>query len=447
MIAALAVMAAEMLIFVHILANVAVDYDIRQSLERVAYKNLKEIQVDASGRISYKEDFVLAEGDIHFLVLDADGRLVFGTYPQGCPQDLPVSVKKMHQVTSDGDEFYIRDMRKHYNGNYSVCMRAIVRKSDAYSRYQTLEYLAYISILVVSGITIFCGMLLSRHISGSLKGMCRSAEMIGQNLNMSSRMEYDGRFYELAVLTQANNRMLDRLEETFHQQEQFTSDVAHELRTPVAVMTAQCQYAHGKKVSQEEYREAFEVIERQSLKIGEIISRLLELSRLDYDRRQIEKEDVDLPELVESVCEDLQQKYEDSLQLRLRLAPVHAVGDISLVMIAIQNLITNAVRYSKAATPIEVETGMRGEMAFVSVKDYGAGISEEDLPHIFKRFYKADKSRNSRGYGLGLPLTMKIAQKHGGTVLAESKQGEGSTFTLVLPCAGADTVAGIERNR
>ena len=264
---------------------------------------------------------------------------------------------------------------------------------------------------------------------------------------MSSRMEYDGRFYELAVLTQANNRMLDRLEETFHQQEQFTSDVAHELRTPVAVMTAQCQYAHGKKVSQEEYREAFEVIERQSLKIGEIISRLLELSRLDYDRRQIEKEDVDLPELVESVCEDLQQKYEDSLQLRLQLAPVHAVGDISLVMIAIQNLITNAVRYSKAATPIEVETGIRGEMAFVSVKDYGAGISEEDLPHIFKRFYKADKSRNSRGYGLGLPLTMKIAQKHGGTVLAESKQGEGSTFTLVLPCAGADTVAGIERNR
>lgn len=440
-------MAAEMLIFVHILANVAVDYDIRQSLERVAYKNLKEIQVDASGRISYKEDFVLAEGDIHFLVLDADGQLVFGTYPQGCPQDLPVSVKKMHQVTSDGDEFYIRDMRKHYNGNYSVCMRAIVRKSDAYSRYQTLEYLAYISILVVSGITIFCGMLLSRHISGSLKGMCRSAEMIGQNLNMSSRMEYDGRFYELAVLTQANNRMLDRLEETFHQQEQFTSDVAHELRTPVAVMTAQCQYAHGKKVSQEEYREAFEVIERQSLKIGEIISRLLELSRLDYDRRQIEKEDVDLPELVESVCEDLQQKYEDSLQLRLQLAPVHAVGDISLVMIAIQNLITNAVRYSKAATPIEVETGIRGEMAFVSVKDYGAGISEEDLPHIFKRFYKADKSRNSRGYGLGLPLTMKIAQKHGGTVLAESKQGEGSIFTLVLPCAGADTVAGIERNR
>ena len=434
-------MAVAMLVFVHILANAAVNYDIRQSLERVAYKNWKEIQVNQAGEISYKEDFVLTEGDIHFLVLDTDGQLVYGSYPKGCPQDLPVSIKKMHQVTNDGDEFYIRDIRKRYKGNHSICMRAIVRKSDAYSRYQMLEVLAYLSILVVFCIAIFCGMLLSGHISSSLKEMCKSAEMIGKNRNMSSRMEYKGRFYELEVLTQANNRMLDRLEETFHQQEQFTSDVAHELRTPVAVMTAQCQYAHGKQVSQEEYREAFEVIERQSCKISEIISRLLELSRLDYDRRQIKKEDVDLPELVDSVWEDLQQKYEDSLKLQLRLAPAHAVGDISLVMIAIQNLITNAIRYSSASSPIEVETGTREEMAFVLVKDYGAGISEEDLAHIFKRFYKADKSRNSIGFGLGLPLTMKIAQKHGGTVLAESKQGEGSTFTLLLPRTGADADA------
>lgn len=438
-------MSVAMLIFVHILANAAVEYDIRQSLERVAYKNIKELEVNAAGTIRYKEDFELTEGDIHFLVLDAAGKVVYGEYPKGCPQDIPLSLKKMHQVTADGEEFYIRDMRKHSDGSFYICLRAVVRKSDAYSRYQTLEYLAYVSILVVFCIAILCGILLARHISSSLKAMCRSAEMIGQNRNMSSRMEYHGIFYELTVLTQANNRMLDRLEETFRQQEQFTSDVAHELRTPVAVMTAQCQYAHGKSVSQEEYQEAFEVIERQSLKVGEIISRLLELSRLDYDRRQIQKEDVDLPELVESVCEDLQQKYEDRLRLHLRLAQSHTVGDISLVMIAIQNLLTNAVRYSGDGSLIEVETGMREDMAFVSVKDHGEGISEEDLPHIFKRFYKADKSRNSRGFGLGLPLTMKIAQKHGGTVLAESTQGEGSTFTLLLPKTGADADAALQK--
>lgn len=186
-------------------------------------------------------------------------------------------------------------------------------------------------------------------------------------------------------------------------------------------------------MSEEDYQEALEVIERQSLKMSAIISRLLELSRLDHDRRQIEQEYVDLPELVQSVCEDLQQKSGDSLNIKLRLQQAHTVGDISLVMIAIQNLITNAIRHSEEDSLIEVETGMRENRVFVSVKDYGAGISEEDLPHIFKRFYKADKSRNSKGFGLGLPLAMKIAQKHGGTIIVESKEGAGSTFTLLLP--------------
>ncbi|MDE7310353.1 MAG: hypothetical protein K2N87_01845 [Eubacterium sp.] len=436
-------MALAMLIFVRILANAAVEYDIRKSLDYEAFKNLKEIKVDETGKVTYKEDFVLEEGDIHFVILDESGRIIYGQYPKGCPQDVELNSKKLHQAVQGGEVFYIRDMRKHVKNGLCIYMRAIVCKSDTYSRYQTLEYLAYVSILAVFCFAIFCGVLLSRRISSSLKKMCQSAEKIGRSKNMSTRMEYDGKYYELSVLTQANNRMLDRLEETFRQQEQFTSDVAHELRTPVAVMTAQCQYAHGKSVSREDYQEAFEVIERQSAKIGEIISRLLELSRLDHDRRQIQKEEVDLPELVQSVCEDLQQKSGDSLNLRLELEQAHTVGDISLVMIAIQNLLTNAVRYSDPGSRIEVETGQREGKVFVCVKDHGAGIGEEDLPYIFKRFYKTDKSRNSQGFGLGLPLAMKIAQKHGGTILAESRLGEGSRFTLLLPDVQAD--AGLEQ--
>lgn len=304
-------MALAMLVFVRILANAAVEYDIRQSLEREAFKNLKEITSDQAGNIIYKEDFVQEEGDIHFLVLDKHGNVLRGQYPKGFPEDIKINVKRMHQVSNGIEIYYIRDMRKHLGNGKRVYLRAVICKSDTYSRYLMLEYLAYISIFAVCCFSIFCGVMLARRISSSLKKMCQSAEAIGRSKNMSTRMEYDGKYYELAVLAQANNRMLDRLEETFRQQEQFTSDVAHELRTPVAVMRAQCQYALGKSVSKEEYQEAFEVIDRQSMKIGEIISRLLELSRLDHDRRQIDKEDVDLPELVQAVCEDLQQKAGD----------------------------------------------------------------------------------------------------------------------------------------
>ena len=430
-------MAAAILIFVHILANEAVEYDIRQNLEREVYSNLKEISIDENGQIQYDDGFVQKNGDIHYLILDGKGSVILGEYPKGCPQDLKPMLKRLQQVSEKGEVFYIRDMRKQAekskHKNDRIYLRAIVCKSDAYSRYQTLEYLAYLSILAVSCAAIAGGIMFSRRISSSLKKMCQMAESVGQNMNMSGRMEYQGRFYELTVLAQANNRMLDRLEETFRQQEQFTSDVAHELRTPVAVMTAQCQYARGKTVSREEYQEAFEVIERQSLKAGAIISRLLDLSRLDYDRVEIQKEEIDLPEIVESVCEDLQQKSNDSLKIKLTLAEARTMGDIGLIMIAIQNLAGNAVKYGSEGYAVEIETGVQDGMVFVSVKDYGPGIAKEDMPHIFKRFYKTDKSRNSQGFGLGLPLTMKIAQKHGGTVYAESSPGQGSRFTLLLP--------------
>lgn len=428
-------MAAVLFVFVHILANEAVEYDIRQHLEQEVFKNLRGISVDEHDQIIYDEDFEQTNGDIHFLILDEKGTVLFGKYPPKCPENIKPKAKKMRQIPAAGEIFYIRDMHKYIESGQRIYLRAVIRKSDTYSRYQMMEYLSYLSILAVFCIAMTGGIFLSRHISYSLKEMCRSAEEIGQNMNMSERMEYQGRFYELAVLTQANNRMLDRLEETFRQQEQFTSDVAHELRTPIAVMMAQCQYAHGKAVSKEEYQEAFEVIERQSYKVSAIISRLLELSRLDHDRRKIQKEDIDLLEIVQSVCEDLQQKSGDSLKLQLKLEEAHTVGDIGLAMIAIQNLVTNAVKYSEEGSLIEIETGIRDDMVFVSVKDYGTGISEEEMPHIFKRFYKTDKSRNSEGFGLGLPLTMKIAQKHGGTVLAESEPGKGSKFTLLLPIA------------
>ena len=180
MIAALAVMAAVMLIFVRILANVAVEYDIRKSLDKEAYKNLKEIAADDAGNIVYKDNFVQQEGDIHFLILEEDGAIIFGQYPKGCPQGIEVNAKRLQHVTKGWEQFYIRDMRKRIRNERAVYLRAIIRKADAYSRYQTLEYLAYVSILAVFGVAIFGGILLARRISSSLKEMCRSAEAIGQ---------------------------------------------------------------------------------------------------------------------------------------------------------------------------------------------------------------------------------------------------------------------------
>ena len=126
----------------------------------------------------------------------------------------------------------------------------------------------------------------------------KQRKRFGQDKDLSQRVEYDGIIKEIDILSKANNRMLDRLEEIIEKQKQFTSDVAHELRTPVSVVMAQCQYARKHIHDKEEFDEAITLIERQIKKTNSIIMQLLQLSRLDQDRIRIDFEYVDIQDIV-----------------------------------------------------------------------------------------------------------------------------------------------------
>lgn len=196
---------------------------------------------------------------------------------------------------------------------------------------------------------------------------------------------------------------------------------------------AQCQYAEARKIGAEEYGEILDVVFRQSKKIDRLIIQLLHLSRLEQGRMQIQEETLDLVEIVQSVCEEQQEKLKNGVSVRLELNEAFSTGDIGLIAIVIQNLLTNAAKFSRVNGRIDVRTGeVRGE-AFVEVRDYGIGIEKENQKRIFQRFYKCDKSRNAEGFGLGLSLSKKIAEKHDGRIEVESEPEKGSVFTLYLP--------------
>lgn len=429
---AVSVMAVIMLIFVHILSNAAVEYDVKQTLTKGVRANLKLLTVE-DDKLYIKEDFEYKSEDIYFLILKKDGEIVAGEYPQGFTAKVSVELNRTQSVKNAGEQYFVRDVWIKKGKSDYYALRGVVKKADVYSRYQTIEGISYLSIIAVFCVITIGGLFLFKRISKVIKNMCQTIEQIGRNMDMSQRMEEDNRIYEIGVLAQANNRMLDRLEQMFQQQEQFTSDVAHELRTPIAVVMAQYQCVKENDVSKEELEEALEVIHRQSAKIEKIIVQLLNFSRLEQGRMQIEKEEIDLVEIVQSVCEEQQEKAGEELTIDMHLSPAYGTGDIALISIVIQNLITNAIKFSLGRGKIEVETGRRGDKIFVSVKDYGIGMEEEEISHIFQRFYKCDKSRNIEGFGLGLPLAMKIAEKHGGEIEVLSKVGEGSRFTLILP--------------
>ena len=147
----------------------------------------------------------------------------------------------------------------------------------------------------------------------------------------------------------------------------------------------------------------------------------------------MQDEMLDLTEIVQSICEEQQEKAQDTVCIRLNLKDAVSTGDISLIAIVIQNLVENAVKFSRPQGEVEVETGEAENEVFVKVTDHGIGILPENMQKIFRRFYKCDKSRNAEGFGLGLALSMKIVEKHEGRLGVESTYGSGSVFTLYLP--------------
>ncbi|MBO5371955.1 MAG: HAMP domain-containing histidine kinase [Lachnospiraceae bacterium] len=436
-------MAFIMLIMIRFLSNAAVEYDIKQDLKRSVEKNLHHVSIEY-GQLNISEDFLYQDDYIHFVIVRRNGKVWAGAYPEEIAEDL-INYRARHShsrsIICNDEKYYVRDMKIGRiekigkDGKYkarNLFVRGILRKEDAYSLYRTIEIVAYLSIIGIFLVIFLCEMLLTKKISKELQNMRETAENIGLDLDMSKRMEYTGRFQEIAVLAQANNRMLDRMEQVFLQQEQFNSDVSHELRTPVAVVMAECQSIKGKDKSKEELKEVLDVVYRQSLKINTIIKQLLHLSRLEQGREQIREEDIDLLEIVESICEEIQDKSEAEILINLNLQEVHTIGDIQLIMMVVDNLIRNALKFGPSNGPIDISTGEENGQIFVSVRDYGSGIPKEEQENIFKRFYKSDKSRNREGFGLGLALSMKIAETHGGTITLESEEGKGSEFKFLL---------------
>lgn len=230
-------------------------------------------------------------------------------------------------------------------------------------------------------------------------------------------------------------RTLQPLEEAHEAQSRFTSDASHELRTPLAVMKSEIQVAlRDKKISESELKELLGSNLEEVDKLTALSHALLRLSRLDYGN--IERNDrIDIPDVVrESV------KSFDVPPQRVKLVfpeqPVIIDGNRAMIEDLLRILLDNALKYSPSKSQVEVDVTTNGRNCKLMVSNEGKGITPEDLPKVFDRFYRADKSRSTqgkKGYGLGLSLAKKIVELHDGTISGQSTPGEITRFSVSLP--------------
>ncbi len=252
--------------------------------------------------------------------------------------------------------------------------------------------------------------------------------------DLSQRINVAEAESELGKLASVLNSTFARLDAAFAQQKQFASDAAHELRTPVSVMLTQTQTALNRERSPAEYRETLEACQRTAQRMRKLISALLELARLDAGQEQMKRMKFDLSQTARS-CVELVRPIADehSIKIHCELTPLECVGDSERLAQVVTNLLTNAIQYNKPGGEIRIAAHSKGGTALLTVSDTGMGIPAEDLPHVFKRFYRGDKSRTGGNAGLGLAISKAIIEAHGGMIEVSSQEDAGATFTVRLP--------------
>jgi two-component system phosphate regulon sensor histidine kinase PhoR len=218
---------------------------------------------------------------------------------------------------------------------------------------------------------------------------------------------------------------------------EFVANVSHELRTPLASITALLEALEDGGLENPAIARSFlERIHTEVDELTQLVNTLLDLARLESGRADLRCEPVDVRSLAADVVERLQPQAERRGQvLVLHAAPeVPAVqGDAARLRTVLVNLLHNALKFTPPGGRITVSVTCRDSEVHVSVQDTGPGIAPEDLPRVFERFYKADRSRATAGSGLGLAIAKHIVQAHGGRIWAESTPGQGATFTFALP--------------
>lgn len=239
---------------------------------------------------------------------------------------------------------------------------------------------------------------------------------------------------ELGQLAGTLNSTFSRLEAAFGQQRQFTADAAHELRTPVAVILTETQTTLKRERSAEEYRQSVEVCQRITQRMRRLIESLFQLARLDAGQEQLKRMQFDLSGTAKECLELVGPLAEErGVKIHCELPSLECVGDPERISQVITNLLTNAVQYNKPDGEVRVNGRQENGMAVLTVADTGPGISAEDLPRVFERFYRAEKSRSSGNAGLGLSICKAIVEAHGGTIEVSSEPGSGTTFMVRLP--------------
>jgi signal transduction histidine kinase len=343
--------------------------------------------------------------------------------------------KKKYFEFRDGDRQSAGMLYKDNQGEFVIIVSAIDK--FGIDKMETLVEDLILGFLLSIILVIIVGNVFARQVLKPITRIVKEVNHI-QPSNLSLRIDQGNGKDELAQLSTTFNKMLDRLEKAFEGQKNFVNNASHELKNPLTAILGQIEVTLNKTRTQEEYIQTLDTVYKETERIDQLITELLNLAKTDFQNEKLVKEIIQVDELVLNVISEVKYIYpEAQIKVDYGQMPEHSSGflvkgNAQLLRIVFLNLFENACKYSNSKP---VNCLLHAEKGFIDIdiSDQGIGIPNKELQRVFQTFYRGENARTFKGSGMGLSLTEQIISLHHGKVIIHSEVNEGTTILVSLP--------------